>query len=135
MKNLVPVYLRVWYDYANFTKATGNWVRLQDWDKTQMKVNGNSLEVDTINTQLEGLQSTFFTRYLTFNRRVIILCGLQPPPSNWTVNKKKEYLEESQIILEELRDGNRYLAKLLKAKIPEYRNQNKKYLLDGIKNK
>jgi hypothetical protein len=27
--NLVPVYLRVWYDYAHFSKATDIWVRLQ----------------------------------------------------------------------------------------------------------
>ncbi|HOO66918.1 MAG TPA: Arm DNA-binding domain-containing protein, partial [Bacteroidales bacterium] len=55
-KNLVPVYLRVWYDYDHFTKSTGIWVRLQDWDKQQMRVRGNSLEVDSINTQLESLK-------------------------------------------------------------------------------
>jgi len=37
-QNLVPVYMRVWYDYANFNKSTGNWVRVQDWDKKQMRV-------------------------------------------------------------------------------------------------
>ena len=36
--NLVPIYMRVWYDYANFNKSTGNWVRVQDWDKKQMRV-------------------------------------------------------------------------------------------------
>lgn len=55
-QNLVPVYMRVWYDFANFNKSTGNWVRVQDWDKKQMRVKGNSLEIHTINTQLEGLK-------------------------------------------------------------------------------
>ncbi|MEN8251743.1 MAG: HD domain-containing protein, partial [Bacteroidota bacterium] len=60
------------------------------------------------------------------------ITNLQPAPANWTVNKRIEYLKESQIILDELRDGNQYLAKRLEAKIPEYRNQNKRYLLDGF---
>ena len=54
--NLIPIYMRVWYDYANFNKSTGNLVRVQDWDKKQMRVKGNTLEVHTINTQLEGLK-------------------------------------------------------------------------------
>lgn len=53
-KNLVPIYLRVWFDYTHFTKATGVWVRLQDWDKKAMKVKGSSDEVFTINTQLDA---------------------------------------------------------------------------------
>lgn len=54
--NLVPIYLRVWYDYAHFSKSTGNWVRVQDWDKKQMHVRGNTLEVHTINTQLDSMK-------------------------------------------------------------------------------
>lgn len=54
--NLVPVYLRVWYDYDHFSKATGIQVRLQDWDKKIMRIRGASLEVDAINTQLESLK-------------------------------------------------------------------------------
>jgi hypothetical protein len=55
-QNLVPVYLRVWYDYTHFSKATGIWVRLQDWDKKVMRLKGANLEVDTANTQLENLK-------------------------------------------------------------------------------
>jgi len=52
-KNLVPVYLRVWFDYAYFTKGTGIWVRFQDWDKKTMRLKGASQEVYTINAQLD----------------------------------------------------------------------------------
>jgi hypothetical protein len=91
-QNLVPVYLRVWYDYANFTKATGNWVRLHDWDKTQMKVRGNTLEADTINTQLEGLKIQVI--------QIANQLSLQGKPYNvHTIRKRLEGNETSQISL------------------------------------
>jgi len=60
------------------------------------------------------------------------ITNLQPAPANWTDNKKIKYIKESQVILDELKDGNQYLANRLEAKISEYRNQNKRYLLDGF---
>ena len=60
------------------------------------------------------------------------ITNLQPPPGNWSVEKIKNYLKESQVILEELKDGNQYLAKRLEEKISEYRNQNKRFLLDNF---
>jgi guanosine-3',5'-bis(diphosphate) 3'-pyrophosphohydrolase len=59
------------------------------------------------------------------------ITNLQPAPAEWSVDKRKEYLKEAQMILDELGEGNPYLAERLKAKISEYRNQNKRYLLDG----
>ena len=55
-KNLVPIYLRVWYDYAHFSKATGIWVRVQVWDKQLMRVRGGTLEIDSHNTQLDSMK-------------------------------------------------------------------------------
>lgn len=60
------------------------------------------------------------------------ITNLQPPPANWSRDRSIEYLEESKTILEELRDGNDYLAKRLEDKISEYRNRLKKFLLDTI---
>jgi (p)ppGpp synthase/HD superfamily hydrolase len=50
------------------------------------------------------------------------ITNLQPPPSQWTGDKNSLYAEEAQLILDELRDGNAYLAKRLEAKIAEYKN-------------
>ena len=58
------------------------------------------------------------------------ITNLQPPPKNWSVDKISQYLEDSVIILSELKDGNAYLAKRLEAKIGEYRNMNKETLID-----
>lgn len=91
-KNLVPVYLRVSYDYANFTKATGIWVRLQDWDKQQMRVRGNSLEADSINTQLEGMK----IKVLQITNQLSIL---GKPFNVHTIKKRLEGNEASQITL------------------------------------
>ena len=60
------------------------------------------------------------------------ITNLQPAPGDWTKEKRKQYLEEARFILDELREGNEYLAKRLEAKIEEYRNQNKEYLLDNF---
>jgi integrase len=55
-KNLVPVYLRVWYDYNYFTKGSGVWIRSQDWDKKSMRVKGATQEVFTFNAQLDSMK-------------------------------------------------------------------------------
>lgn len=91
-KNLVPVYLRVWYDYDHFTKSTGIWVRLQDWDKQLMRVRGNNLEVDSINTQLESLKIQVLQ---TTNQ----LSLLGKPFNVHTIRKRMEGTEASQITL------------------------------------
>lgn len=58
------------------------------------------------------------------------ITNLQPPPADWSEDRTLQYAKDAQHILDELRDGNPYLAERLKAKIAEYRNLNKKYLLD-----
>jgi guanosine-3',5'-bis(diphosphate) 3'-pyrophosphohydrolase len=49
------------------------------------------------------------------------ITNLQPPPPHWDESKKLKYLEEAQIIYQELKDGNQYLADRLYHKIDEYR--------------
>lgn len=58
------------------------------------------------------------------------ITNLQPPPRNWPNKKIIKYMKESQIIFDELHEGNEYLSNRLLAKIQEYRLMNKKYLLD-----
>ena len=60
------------------------------------------------------------------------ITNLQPPPADWSRSKNIKYREESQIILDELKDGNKYLAKRLEEKISERRNQLKRFLLDKV---
>ncbi len=50
------------------------------------------------------------------------ITNLQPPPPNWSEEKKIKYQNEARIILSELKDGNKFLAKRLEAKIEEYGN-------------
>jgi guanosine-3',5'-bis(diphosphate) 3'-pyrophosphohydrolase len=51
------------------------------------------------------------------------ITNLQPPPSHWTTEKRRKYLEESRLILKALGKGNPYLAGRLEAKIVEYRDR------------
>jgi guanosine-3',5'-bis(diphosphate) 3'-pyrophosphohydrolase len=48
------------------------------------------------------------------------ITNLQPPPSDWSDQKKLKYQDESRVILDELKYGNEYLAKRLLMKIEEY---------------
>ena len=48
------------------------------------------------------------------------ISNLQPPPSNWSLEKIRYYHQESKIILEELGSANNYLASRLKSKIISY---------------
>jgi guanosine-3',5'-bis(diphosphate) 3'-pyrophosphohydrolase len=48
------------------------------------------------------------------------ITNLQPPPVHWTTDKIVDYGREAQIIYDELKDGNAYLANRLKIKINEY---------------
>lgn len=48
------------------------------------------------------------------------ITNLQAPPSHWNNLKKKQYREEAQKILAELKGGNQYLENRLMMKIKEY---------------
>ena len=48
------------------------------------------------------------------------ITNLQPPPSYWDAAKKIKYREEAKVILNELKEGNDYLAQRLEMKIEEY---------------
>lgn len=48
------------------------------------------------------------------------ICNLYAPPYYWNKNKKLAYIEEAKLILNELKDGNAYLAKRLEEKIEAY---------------
>jgi (p)ppGpp synthase/HD superfamily hydrolase len=48
------------------------------------------------------------------------ICNLYEPPYYWNDDKKLKYIEEAEIIWNELKDGNEYLAQRLKNKIKEY---------------
>lgn len=48
------------------------------------------------------------------------IANLYAPPFYWTNEKKKEYLEEARLILNELHIGNKYLGIRLANKIKEY---------------
>lgn len=48
------------------------------------------------------------------------ICNLYEPPYYWDDEKKLKYIEEAEIIFDELKDANQYLAERLKTKIKEY---------------
>lgn len=48
------------------------------------------------------------------------ICNLYAPPYYWTNEKKIKYQKEAHLILQELKDGNKYLAERLKNKIIAY---------------
>lgn len=50
------------------------------------------------------------------------ITNLQPPPSYWNREKKKKYLEEAQLILDELGAGSAYLSNRLEEKILNYQS-------------
>ncbi|NMC37770.1 MAG: bifunctional (p)ppGpp synthetase/guanosine-3',5'-bis(diphosphate) 3'-pyrophosphohydrolase [Bacteroidales bacterium] len=48
------------------------------------------------------------------------ITNLQPPPSDWDRFTLIRYRDDSRLILEAMKEGNRYLAERLKTKIDEY---------------
>ena len=48
------------------------------------------------------------------------IANLMPPPANWNNEKIEHYIADSKMILEELEEGNVYLANRLSDKIAEY---------------
>jgi guanosine-3',5'-bis(diphosphate) 3'-pyrophosphohydrolase len=54
------------------------------------------------------------------------ITNLQPPPKDWSNQKRKEYAEEATLIYDQLNIGNSYLADRLKSSIEEYKNFDEK---------
>jgi (p)ppGpp synthase/HD superfamily hydrolase len=50
------------------------------------------------------------------------ITNLYEPPYYWNDEKKLKYIEEAKMILNELKDGNKYLAERLEIKIKNYYN-------------
>jgi len=50
------------------------------------------------------------------------IINLNPPPESWTAQKRRNYLNESMIIYEALKEANVKLADRLKQKIIDYEN-------------
>ena len=50
------------------------------------------------------------------------ITNLQPPPPNWSKEKRLKYQEQARTILSELGHGNEFLSKRLAYKIEEYGN-------------
>jgi len=48
------------------------------------------------------------------------ITNLQPPPARWDNGRKIAYRGEAMLILNELKEGNEYLASRLQSKIEEY---------------
>lgn len=48
------------------------------------------------------------------------ITNIQQPPADWKNERRIAYIEESRLILNELKIGNEYLAKRLETKIEEY---------------
>lgn len=48
------------------------------------------------------------------------MTNLQPPPSYWTTEKRKKYLDQAKLILDELKSGNKFLSSRLNEKIQAY---------------
>ena len=48
------------------------------------------------------------------------ITNLQPPPAHWNNERKMDYREEARLILNELKEGNEFLARRLETKIEEY---------------
>jgi len=48
------------------------------------------------------------------------ITNLQPPPAHWNNERKIAYREEARLILNELKEGNKFLARRLETKIEEY---------------
>lgn len=110
-KNCVPVYLRVWYDYAYFTKSTGVWIHAVDWDKKSMRIKGANQEAFTINTQMDSIKVKVM--------QIINQLQLQGKPFNIAIIKKMlDGNEASQVTLMRLLEEN--LKEMYKLQGKEY---------------
>jgi guanosine-3',5'-bis(diphosphate) 3'-pyrophosphohydrolase len=56
------------------------------------------------------------------------ITNLQPPPKDWSNQKRKEYTEEATLIYDQLNIGNSFLAARLKSSIEEYKKFDEKSL-------
>ncbi len=48
------------------------------------------------------------------------ITNLEPPPPDWTIEKRRAYAAEAQVILDALRDGSTWLAERLQARLQRY---------------
>ncbi|WP_320043055.1 HD domain-containing protein [uncultured Desulfobacter sp.] len=48
------------------------------------------------------------------------ITNLQMPPANWTIEKRRNYLDQARLIWEELKSGNKFLSTRLNEKIQVY---------------
>ena len=78
-------------------------------------------------TRQEGESFSDYTKKIARQKKEIWMvkladriCNLHEPPEHWDTAKRKEYREESRIILETLRMGSPYLAARLCDKIYAY---------------
>lgn len=109
--NLVPVYLRVWYNYEHFTKTTGLYVKVSDWDKKSQKVRGNTEVVNTTNNQLDSIKVRIF--------QIINQLSVSGKPFNiMTIKKFLDGNEASQVTLMRLMDE--HLKEMQKLKGQDY---------------
>jgi integrase len=109
--NLVPVYLRVWYNYEHFTKTTGVSVRVTDWDKRGQRVKGNTEAVNTTNNQLDTIKVKIF-------QIINQLSGSGKPFNIMTIKKFLDGNEASQVTLMRLMDE--HLKEMQKLKGQDY---------------
>jgi guanosine-3',5'-bis(diphosphate) 3'-pyrophosphohydrolase len=61
------------------------------------------------------------------------ITNLQPPPKDWTMKKREEYVEEAMLIHEQLHKGNPYLATRLKSMIEVYKGYHSNSLFQETK--
>lgn len=108
-QNLIPIYLRVSYDYEHFTKTAGVTIKLADWDKRAQRVRGVSDAASTANNQLEALRVKVF--------QIVSQLSLSGKPFNLqTIKKHLDGNEVNQVTLMRLMDENIKEMQKLKGK-------------------
>ncbi len=90
--NLIPIYMRVSYDYDHFTMSTGIQVRVHEWDKKAMRIRGATAEVFALNAQMDSIK-------LKVLQIVNQLTVLGKPFNINTIKKMLEGNETTQITL------------------------------------
>jgi integrase len=109
--NLVPVYMRVAYDYAHFTISTGIQVRVHDWDKKSMRIKGATPEVYVNNSQMDAIR----VKVLQIVNQLTVL---GKPFNINTIRKVLEGNETNQITL--MRVCDEQIAEMQKLRGKDY---------------
>lgn len=108
-KNLVPIYLRVTFNYDYFIRSTGLMVKESDWDKRSMRARGLSTEATIINSRLEGLK-------IKVHQIISQLTGLGRPFTIYDIRETLEGKGNNQITLMKITEEHLDLLKRLKGK-------------------